>query len=73
MEWELIKQILELGGVAVLAVIIFLMYRRDRLSSEKRLSGLLKEDHETRTEHTKVLTELITYLKLKNGNRRKKP
>ncbi len=69
MEWEVIKQILELGGVAVLAIIIFLMYRRDRLSSEKRLSGLLKEDQATRTEHTKVLTELITYLKRKNGSK----
>ena len=69
MEWELIKQILELGGVMVLAVFIFLMYRRDRNSSEKRLSGLLKEDQNTRERHTQVLTELITYLKAKNGNR----
>lgn len=70
MEWELIKQILELGGVVVLALIIFLMYRRDRLSTEKRLSGLLKSDQETRKEHTEVLTELITWLKRKNGNRK---
>lgn len=69
MEWELIKQLIELGGVVVLAVLIFLMYRRDRLAGEKRLSGLLNEDQKTRTEHTKVLTELITYLKLKNGNK----
>ncbi len=69
MEWELIKQVLELGGVVVLALIIFLMYRKDKLSSEKRLSGLLNEDQKTRAEHTKVLTELITYLKAKNGNK----
>lgn len=69
MEWELIKQLLELGGVAVLAIIIFLMYRRDRTSSEKRLSGMLKEDQETRKEHTQVLTELITWLKNKNGSK----
>ncbi len=68
MEWELIKQVLELGGVVVLALIIFLMYRRDRLSTEKRLSGLLKSDQETRKEHTQVLTELITYLRSRNGN-----
>ncbi len=68
MEWELIKQVLELGGVVVLALIIFLMYRKDKLSSEKRLSGLLTEDQKTRTEHTKVLTELITYLRDKNGH-----
>lgn len=67
MEWELIKQILELGGVVVLAVIIFFVYRIDRKSSEKRLSGLLQSDQETRKEHTEVLTQLITYLKAKNG------
>jgi len=71
MEWEVVKQILELGGVAVLAIIIFLMYRRDRLSSEKRLTGLLNEDHKTRAEHTEALTELITYLKRHNGSKRK--
>ena len=69
MEWELIKQVLELGGLTVLAVIIFLMYRWDRMSIEKRLSGLLKADQETRAKHTQVLTELITYLKAKNGNK----
>lgn len=71
MEWELIKQILELGGVVVLAIIIFMMYRRDSVSNAKRLTGLLKEDQETRKEHTTVLTELITYLKIKNGKRKR--
>lgn len=69
MEWEIIKQVLELGGVVVLAVIIFLMAWKERLSSEKRLSGLLKSDQETRREHTKVLAELKTWLQTKNGNR----
>ncbi len=68
MEWELIRQLVELGGVAVLAIIIFLMYRRDRLSGEKRLSGLLKADQETREKHTTVLAELIQWLKKKNGS-----
>lgn len=80
MEWELIKSILELGGLTVLAIIIFLMYRRDRLLTERRifenarltedrLSNLLRADQETRTKHTQVLTELIVYLKAKNGNK----
>ena len=69
MEWGLIKQVLEMGGVVVLAIIIFLMAWRERLSTEKRLSGLLKADQETRDKHTQVLTELITYLKMKNGNK----
>ena len=69
MEWELIKNTLELGGVAVLAIIIFFIYRIDRRASEKRLSGLLKEDQVTREKHSQVLTELITWLKMKNGNK----
>lgn len=68
MEWELVKQVLELGGVVVLAVIIFLMAWKERLSTEKRLSGLLKADQETRAKHTQVLTELISWLKAKNGH-----
>jgi len=68
MEWELIKQAAELGAVFTLAVLIFLMYRRDRLATESRLSGLLEADQQTRAKHTQVLTELITYLRNKNGN-----
>lgn len=68
MEWEMIKQLAELGGLTVLAVIIFLMYRRDRLSTEKRLSALLQADQQTRSQLTKAMTELIVYLKNKNGN-----
>lgn len=69
MEWELIRNVLELGGVAVLAIIIFLMYRRDRLATEKRLTGLLKADQETRAQHTQVLAELIVWLKAKNSSK----
>lgn len=69
MEWALIKQLAELGGVVVLAGLIFIMSHKARLASEKRLSGLLKADQETRTHHTQVLTELIVYLKAKNGNK----
>ena len=69
MEWELIKQLMELGGVVVLAALIFIMSHRARLSSEKRLSGLLQADQKTREEHTEVLTQLITWLKARNGNR----
>ena len=69
MEWELIKQAGELGAVFVLALIIFLFARKDRMASEKRLSQLLEADQQTRAQHTKVLTELIVYLKMKNGNK----
>lgn len=68
MEWTLIKQLAELGGVVVLAGLIFIMSHKARLASEKRLSGLLKADQETRTHHTRVLTELIAWLKGKNNH-----
>ena len=68
MEWELIKQAAELGAVFSLAVLIFLMYRRDRKDTESRFSGLLEADQHTRAKHTQVLTELITYLRKKNGH-----
>lgn len=46
MEWEVIKQVLELGGIFALAVIIFLMYRWDRKATEKRIfeNAKLTED-----------------------------
>ena len=69
MEWELIKQSAELGAVFVLALIIFIMSLKLSEKREKRMEQLLKADQETRSQHTKVLTELIVYLKNKNGSR----
>lgn len=68
MEWEVIKQVLELGGIFALAVIIFIMSLKTSEKREKRMAELLKADQETRSQHTKVLTELIVWLKNKNGN-----
>lgn len=56
-----------LGVGAFLGTLIFIMYRLDRKSSEKRLTHLLEQDQETRQEHTKTLTELNTLLKSMNG------
>ena len=67
MEFNLIEPIASLGVGAVFGLVAFLFYRIDRKSSEKRLSGLLKADQETREEHTKVLTELIVLLQRMNG------
>ncbi len=67
MELSLIEAIGGLGVGAVFGLVAFFFYRIDRRASEKRLSGLLKADQETRAQHTAVLTELITYLKAKNG------
>ena len=55
------------GGGVVLGMAIFFMYRLDRRSSEKRLSGLLEKDQETREENTKALTELNILLRRMNG------
>lgn len=64
---DAINLIGSLGVGAFLGLVIFLMYRQDRRSSEKRLSQLLEKDQETREEYTKVLTELITLLTRMNG------
>jgi Flp pilus assembly protein TadB len=67
-----------LGVGAFLGLIIFFMYRLDRQASEKRfrdawkahtdrIAILAERDRETREENTKVLTELVTLLKIMNG------
>jgi hypothetical protein len=81
---SIIEYIGNIGGIAgILAVIIFLCYkylvnqmRDDRKYMEDRLTSVLqdyndaiKERNETMVKHTTVLTELITWLKTKNGSR----
>ena len=67
-----------LGVGALLGIVIFLMYRQDRnatdkrmedmyVSSHTRLASMIERDQKTREEHTRVLTELITWLKRANG------
>lgn len=55
------------GGGAIVGVVIFLMYRQDRRSTERRLSKLLEKDQETREANTKAVTEMTTYLVRANG------
>jgi len=69
------------GGIgAVFAVLMFLIYRHDRKMSEDRLSedrkymedrltALIETYNQAVQENTKILAELFTYLKAKNGNR----
>jgi len=64
---EILQLAGSLGVGAFLGTLIFIMYRMDRKSSEKRLTRLLEEDQETRRKHTEVLTELITHIKRSNG------
>ena len=67
MEVGIIGTALSLGVGGVLAIIIFFVYRRDKNATESRLSDIIDRDVETREKHTEALTELITFLKLKNG------
>lgn len=73
---DLLQYIGSLGGIAgVLAFLIFLMYRNlvcqmrdDRKYMEDRLTKIIDGYNEVTVENTRVLTELFTWLKTKNGN-----
>lgn len=63
-----------LGVGAFLGTLIFLMYRKDRNSTEKMwreskkfTDGMIERDQETREENTKALTELNVLLRKLNG------
>ena len=69
-ELTFIQWIASIGGIGgVFAVLILFFYRHDRQTSEERLTKVIEADQATREKHTQVLTELITYLKMKNGNK----
>ena len=73
-----------IGGIGgVFAVLLFFVYRQttkqmreDRKYAEDRLTNLIKENFQIRerdiqstNENTKVLTELFTWLRIKNGGK----
>lgn len=72
---SVIEYIGSIGGVAgVLAVIMFLAYRhlvsqlrQDRVFMEDRLTEFIANYNDAVKENTKVLAELFTWLKAKNG------
>ncbi len=78
MELTLLQTAASFGGGIFLAVIIFIMYRSDRKSSEgklredrkfmeDRLTKILEEDLKSREENTKVLSELRILIERLNG------
>jgi len=80
MSFSILEALVSGGPVAILALIIFIMYRIDRKGSEtrihdvhkahsSRLEILLEKDQESREDNTKALTELIVALKSMNGKR----
>lgn len=75
---DLMNLVGSLGVGALLAIIIFLMYRKDRQTTEKmwreskkftedRLTEIIEADQASREDHTKALTELIVLLRNING------
>jgi len=74
---ELVQYIGSIGGIAgVLAFLIFMAYRHlvnqmreDRKFMEDRLSKMIDAYNQASADNTRVLTELITWLRVKNGNR----
>ena len=73
---SIIEYIGSIGGVAgVLAVLMFLAYRHlvkqmrdDRRFMEDRLTQVIGDYNDAVKENTKVLAELFTWLKAKNGH-----
>ena len=83
--FDFLQWIGAIGGVgAVFAVLMFFVYRQtikqqrdDRKYMEERMVKLtddynerMQETNKSRDENTKIQTELYTYLKAKNGNRK---
>jgi len=77
---EIIKIAGSLGVGALLAVIIFMMYRKDRKNAEEqlrqdrifmedRMDKIINRDQDTREANTKVNTELVTLLQRMNGKK----
>jgi len=73
-----IEAICSLGVGGALAVLIFLMYRRDskqyteqlrqdRVFMEDRMNKIIERDQGTREANTTALTELVTVLERMNG------
>lgn len=78
-------EILQIGGSlgvgAFGMALIFMMYRKDKVATEKRihdvheahserLENLLEKDQETREDNTRALTELNTMLIRMNGKKK---
>lgn len=75
-----IEAVCSLGVGGVLAIIVFMMYRRDRKSSEiqlrqdrifmeDRMNKIIDRDQATREANTHALTELTTVLHRLNGKK----
>ena len=76
-EISFLQWIGSIGGVgAVFGLLMFFLVRentrtmrQDRMYMEDRLSGVIDGYNKATQESTKILAELFTYLKMKNGNK----
>lgn len=81
---EMLQYIGSIGGIGgIFGIVMFLVYRQtvkqvreDRKFMENRLTGLVEENFQIRersisatVKHAQVLTELIVWLKAKNGSK----
>ena len=74
---DMLQYIGSIGGIiGVFGYLIFLAYkasvrqmREDRIYMEDRLSKVIESYNTTIINNTRVLTELITYLRQKNGDK----
>jgi len=72
---DALQYIGSIGGIGgVFGLIMFMVYRQtvkqvreDRKYMEDRLTGVLSDYNASVNDNTKVLTELIVWLKAKNG------
>lgn len=84
MELSIIQYMGSVGGVTgILAIVVFFMYkqmvnqmREDRKFMEDRLTGIINDynnvcrgNQDALVKHTQVQSELITWLKAKNGSK----
>lgn len=77
LEYSLIETLAAGGPVAILALIIYLMYRKDRNNTERMwrdskrsTDEMVRRDQDTREANTKALTELNVLLRKINGRGR---
>lgn len=73
---DIIQYVGSIGGIGgVFGIVMFLVYRQtikqmreDRKYMEGRLTEILGDYHKATSDNTKIQTELMTWLKAKNGS-----
>ncbi len=69
MELAILESLSGMGASGVLAIIIFLMYRKDTERRDRRWSDRAKESAEATTKLSDALTELTVTVRKVNGKK----